>query len=364
MKKLVSLITAVGMAGAVCGASTAYWQDGGSGAFTDASHWKNGVVPNEGWIMRFDNVQDAVVDDASMSLFRSAEYVVIGGGSVLTITNDAPVELQVNGTDSNVNYFFVSGGVVRKYGQGKLTINNGKNGVLKHIISNTGGLEVHQGEMEIVSPGDITVSAPVGVFGSAVVTLPSNVHCTIPGLYGDGTVVNNQSGTSYKLYFNCAARDTPFDFSGVFSGNVVFYGKECYQRFSNVTVVLGGDMYKGYLGTAAFPTTVFRDVAEYEYLGSGETVSDGHVFMNGVCYKMTFNGGSNGGLVFERELYMNADPKNYATEVIWGGDNRNACVVKGKFTNVDSDSTKRPVYWKKVVKGTWRFESGVTLPDR
>ena len=133
MKKLVSLITAVGMTGAVCGASIAYWQDGGSGAFTDASHWRNGVVPNEGWIMRFDNVQDAVVDDASMSLFRSAEYVVVGEGAVLTITNDVPAELQVNGTDSNVNYFFVSGGVVRKYGQGKLTINNGKNGVLQHM---------------------------------------------------------------------------------------------------------------------------------------------------------------------------------------------------------------------------------------
>lgn len=366
MKKLavMAVILTVGVVDCLWAASTAYWRDGGSGAFTDPSHWKDGVVPQSGWIMRFDNVRDAVVDDAAMALFKSAEYVVVGADSLLTIANDVPVELQVNGADSKVNYFFVSDGVVRKCGQGKLTFNNGKDGVLQHFVANTGGIEVREGNLEIVTPGNITISAPIGVFGSATVTLPSNAHCTIPGLYGDGTVVNGQSGTSYKLYFECAVRDTPFDFSGTFSGNVMFYGKECYQRFSNAAVVLSGDMYKGYLGTAAFPTTVFRDVAEYEYLGAGETVADGQVFMNGVCYRMTFNGGTRGGLVFDRELYMNAEPQNYATEVIWGGDNAEPCIVRGKFTNVNSDSTKRPVYWKKVGKGTWRFESGAKLPDR
>ena len=91
---------------------TAYWKDGGTGPFTDPSHWRDGKVPSADWQVRFDGTKDAVVDDDAMELFKSFSAIVLAGSSTrLTIKNEQDVTIQKG------RAWFVSDGLVKKIGK-------------------------------------------------------------------------------------------------------------------------------------------------------------------------------------------------------------------------------------------------------
>ena len=117
MKRLL-LFSAFAALCASAFAETAQWKSGGSGPFDNPSHWKDGKVPGAGWQVRFDYTSDAVVDDDALDLFASFGQVVLNGTScLLTISNTVDLVLQKGLS------WFVSSGLVKKFGTGKLTLN-------------------------------------------------------------------------------------------------------------------------------------------------------------------------------------------------------------------------------------------------
>lgn len=336
---------------------TAYWKDGGTGPFTDSSHWVEGKVPSEGWAVSFRGTTDAVVDDDAMDLFKSFTSIQLqGAGTRLTVRNNSDVTIQKG------NAWFVSDGIVTKIGTGTLTLDHALHSTM---VSVYGGFEVREGTLALVGNGnDATPACPIGVFAPGVLKLPEDKEVRFKGLYGDGHVVNPPSTSTLRMFVTSGTREAPHEFSGTFEHYPVrYYGDNgSCQRFLNPEVDIGGNVYLAYLGTAKFPSCVFRAVGEYEYLGTGETTSTDTVFLNNGTWQLTLNGGTNGALNVARDIYYNSDTDGNSAvgEIVWTGDSAQPNVFSGK----QSVTGARPVYWKKTGTGTWRFTGTASRGNR
>lgn len=343
------------------------WNPNGSGNWSSATRWKNGVVlTGEATDIAVTiNGCTGTVTEADAALFAKASTITLtGAASCLVVENSSAQDLSCPAK-------FMGDGAFLKLGNGAcwLTFQPVKTTGNAKGFDITGGWGVRGGLLAF--PRGVTVEPElqkVSVWAPGVVLFPGGASSHLAqGLWGDGIVSNDVSNT---IRLEGGTLDHPAVFSGdiVNHGYVTPYGKGV-QYLTGTNSTAGKDLLvfgSGLVGVRRFGATdnpngswgtvnvQFRGSATVLYLGDGERTTKNFTFGAGAS-KGVIDGGEHGGLVLRGNLSVSTE--NLKMHLLYlkgnGGTNEVNAAVGSAWK-----PSGAPAITPHVIKqgpGTWAF---------
>lgn len=349
--------------------------EGGTGAWTDQTRWKDGAMPQAGDDI---NIRASVtVTDAEMPVLMRAKYAVARGeATVLTLDLDADYEV--------ATALAGDGAVVRK-GSGTLVFRSPESSmaggfafeagtvVLPPDASRMCRIVVRGGRVEMAA--DFTDAAsrplpPLEIASPGVVCLPRSGNLTVRGISGDGTfVVHPEADTTkaQQLVLVGAADGRAFTFSGTVPENLAFTLDGGNQRLLKPSGESRRDfrLQRGIMGVASFgegseagsfgTSRVWMQGhgdATLLYLGApGETTARRFTFTSDPQGAFTLDGGAQGGVTFTGPFTCDGVDPDFMMRLVLSGSNTVPCSLQGTF----SEPSGAAVHITKRGSGCWRF---------
>jgi len=192
-------------------ATECVWDANGTGGWSAETQWVNGVRPTQSGDTVTISGEDvtATVTDSDVANFQLVSSVTISKASsklVIDVSSDFSTPSVFNGS-----------GTLEKRGASTMTLTTAGSGVrttvgdLGMLLISNGTFQMPNRESTIQLP-KVTVNAP------GVLSLGNSPGTSAFGLWGDGTIRNDNSGCQLYLYFN--DQRTPPVFAGKFEGKV------------------------------------------------------------------------------------------------------------------------------------------------
>ena len=362
-QSLATLAAALFVASGALFAQDVYsvWNPTGSGGWSDATRWVDGVIPPSGGNVVIDGA-DAYVTDADYALLKSLTRLRFRNSGSLDMRFDEDHEdFAVN---TVMEYSGGTGGTLIKSGTGLLVHTGVGNGfrVDKFIVTN-GVLRIDYAVGSTVG-STIIAQNVFGAYGDGILVFNNSTVPKINGLVGDGTVSNALSSMQFE--FTGGTRENPMVFSGTLGKNIqasfrsgcqyftkpergIGTNTRVFGGFAGVTKFGAASGDAGSLGTQEYIVRFQATGGGIVYLGEGETTSKKIYFDSTPSAEL--DAGVNGGVTFTGDF--DAGSLARVIPLTLSGDNANACAIQGAFTG-----TANPVF--PIVKkgsGTWRFSS-------
>ena len=339
-------------------ASPSVWDPNGSGDWSDPARWIDGNVPQANWQVRTPSNGRIYATDADASLLAAIkEIVLVGADSALAVTNDA---------DLAISFKVWGEGRLEKAGAGTLSFDIGNDSDRLYC---GGGCAVYAGTLAFQSSeGRVQkIRGPVGVYGTGVVSLNTENHTYMQGIFGDGTF-RNDAAKMLELVVSNAAPAHTYVYSGTFAGSNLRFalhgGSQDLTGTANANTQQGR-LLGGLLGITSFGTgnnresswgtkeLVFVGMPDgdvpcvAEYLGLGQTTARS-LYVNENARHIGIDGGSNGGLQLTGPLTFTV---NRMTTLTLSGDHAGVCVADMNVVVPSGYAT----YMCKTGGGVWRF---------
>ena len=409
--------TALVMAAGLFAATSAYagtfvWSGGERGKWNNPLSYEGGTdggnVPgasDEVWIPKSTTVNIDVTDADSFAVFANVYRIrPTNNTAVLVFDVPAGVTSVVNCAINTDSWAGGNSGWVVKKGLGGLELtsytrfnNNGNSNYRDNYVNYC----VEAGDL--IMPQNTTTKHN-GYYGNMVISNGANVvlekaaanlevHTYMQNLSGEGTIVDNYSGSASHT-LRVQGRECE-SFAGTLTENVRWYGSgrtylvgtnstmtSAFQHYNNSSSastmysgVEGESSSYGVIGIKKFgktgePSSIGSNVqigtrdfgCVIRYLGDGETTDKTLFVWDTVRAPVILDAGATGGLVWNGIWTQNtgktANRSNH--RLVLTGSNTVPCVFSGKlnsatFTSPETVQTNYDFYISKYGSGTWRF---------
>ena len=370
MKKLVAAC-AFGLAvSSAFAAKTNTWTATSSaGNWSKASNWAEQVPLEDGDFVKIPANMKATMNDADFVGLPALTAVLLGATTStmeFDVTGDHEVTWVVNGAGP-----YKSGGpygTILKSGTGSVHLNatlTDNYGHHANIVINDGFLHVQRNTKPVnYFYRRVTVNKP-GVLVTASGCSSAKFWIN-DGLYGDGTITNNESST-HLIYMGEKG-----EFTGELIGNIAIYtdvNQTSLENFRTARATstsshdlagksriglesIGGisaDKSVTNFGSIGTGTIYFRQNPGIRYLGTGE-VSHVAISASSTAESFTFDGGADGGLELAKSIYFDG-AKGKVTRLNLEGTNRNVCTLSCTIL----DRADGTLGLAKRGSGTWKI---------
>jgi autotransporter-associated beta strand protein len=328
-------------------ANQCVWTGSGTGGWSDAANWKDGLVPVAGDTVQAEGENSITIGDDDVALASSIATINIVGASssaVIDISGDAELKCQIKGD-----------GCIVKRGAGSVII---AASLTEYDYYTTKGVRIEEGffgfpctEYPIGGDRGTVRLGPVyvakGAFFGTHACPEKSSNTIIESLEGEGVVTNTTTAAGpYQLRIN---GNTNKIFDGQINGNIRIYSAGTYVLRGTASSMKGSSMLNGAtcsvysFGVVNGPSSIGQNFevwsreagGEYIYCGEGETTDKIFCFYDAQCKNKghIINGGSNGGLIWKGEFTdRRTTDAGWCDRLILSGDNRVPCEITGPFT--------------------------------
>lgn len=371
----MTVLSFAGFGGASCWVLTD--SKGGKGDWSQATRWRDGLVPQEGDDINVDSSITAT--DADMAILQRGKYIVTRGSSVvltIDVANDYTVSGEIDGQGKCV-----------KKGAGVITLNKMHHQIDQGVVAEGGGVAVADScQIDLLSAQGGTVYinstsawvATLDIRAPSAAYMPLSGNWMVGGLTGDGSLLRRPESTGgQQIVFVGVPDGRAFEFSGSVSPNLSFTidntsgGKKANQHLLKAESESTGDFrFKdGVLGVTkignanaagSFGTSLvwmqcsgLNSTPTLLYLGTTpETTDRRFAFTSNPLGEMTLDAGAFGGVTFTGKFNLDSTAATSMMRMALTGSNTvNACQLTGEFV----EPAAAAVYMTKRGSGIWRF---------